>query len=273
MVSYEKFKFNDPGFPATFHSDKMVKDITDGFYLHWHEHLEILCLTGGKAAVVIDNNRYEVGKGETVIINSGALHSMPQKEKSCGYHCLILDKQFCQSFFFDIDERIFFPVVSDERVYNIMLRIASEMDNKLPHYKSQVQALAVELLTLLSREFVSASDETMSRRGSQQQKLVREAVSYISSHFFSELTVDEIAKKVGLSRYYFCRIFKEMTGQTAFDYINLLRCNNAQKLLRSGRYNISESAYASGFNNLSYFTRTYKKIVGKLPSQEVKQEA
>ncbi|ELP5185316.1 helix-turn-helix transcriptional regulator, partial [Clostridium perfringens] len=70
------------------------------------------------------------------------------------------------------------------------------------------------------------------------------------------------------SKYYTCRTFKEVTGKTILDYINHIRCINARNLILYNGYTISESAYKSGFNNLSYFSKTYKKYMGLLPSEE-----
>ena len=60
------------------------------------------------------------------------------------------------------------------------------------------------------------------------------------------------------------QVFKEVTRRTPVDYINFIRCNYARNLLLSGRYNVSESAEMSGFKNLSYFSKTYKKYMGCL---------
>ena len=52
------------------------------------------------------------------------------------------------------------------------------------------------------------------------------------------------------------------------DYVNFARCSQARRLLITGRYNVTEAAQRSGFENLSYFTRTYKRYMGALPSRE-----
>lgn len=275
MSQYEKIKYTDPNFPLTFHDQVLTENRTVGFYAHWHEHIEILCITNGNAFITINNITYEINEGDTVVIDSNALHSMLGKPNNCLYHCLIVDKQFCDSFFLPITGFRFEALLHDERIYNIFLRIAAEMQEKSLYYKAQVQAYALELMVILLREY-SESYKSKKAGGASadyekpMQKLVKEAISYISSSFYNPLTVDEIAEHVGISKYYFCRGFKEMTGQTVFDYINLLRCSNAQKLLRSGRYNISESAFASGFNNLSYFAKSYRKYMGVLPSKDIK---
>ena len=78
--------------------------------------------------------------------------------------------------------------------------------------------------------------------------------------------MDSVCRETGFSKSYICHTFKEVTGQTVLDYVNFLRCNHARSLLASGKYNVGESALQSGFSNLSYFSRTYRRIMGELPS-------
>lgn len=86
-------------------------------------------------------------------------------------------------------------------------------------------------------------------------------------NYANDLNVDSISNHFGFSKYYFCHIFKEITGITIVKMLNYIRCEEAKRMLKSDNFNISEVALACGFNNLSYFTKTYKNIMGKLPSE------
>ena len=63
-------------------------------------------------------------------------------------------------------------------------------------------------------------------------------------------------------------VIMEVTGYSPISFLNLLRCTRAQEYLTSGRFNVSETAALCGFENLSYFSRTYKKHMGMLPSSK-----
>ncbi|MEG2570295.1 MAG: AraC family transcriptional regulator, partial [Clostridia bacterium] len=93
-------------------------------------------------------------------------------------------------------------------------------------------------------------------------------VAYINKNFAHALTIEDISASVGFSKYYLCRMFKELTGQTVFEYLNFVRCVRAKLLLGTGEYNVSQVAELCGFSNLSYFTKQYKRNVGTLPSKE-----
>ena len=71
-----------------------------------------------------------------------------------------------------------------------------------------------------------------------------------------------------MSEVSFRRSFREYTGLSPIDYRNAIRLSNAKSKLQSGAYNVSEAAYESGFSNLSFFIRLYKKKYGHTPKKE-----
>ena len=75
-----------------------------------------------------------------------------------------------------------------------------------------------------------------------------------------------IAAMCGITKYHLAREFKRITGQTVLTYLNALRCKKAQLLLSEGK-TVTEAAFESGFESLSYFSRTYKRIMGAPPSR------
>jgi len=80
--------------------------------------------------------------------------------------------------------------------------------------------------------------------------------------------ISHYAALCGMSEPNFRRLFREFTGQSPVDYRNTLRLNAARVKLQSGEYNVSEAAENSGFSNLSFFIRLYKKKYGHTPKQE-----
>lgn len=268
-ISYEKHNMGDPNFPITFHFANYDKG-TVGFYMHWHEHLEFLYFVDNGATVILNNSQVVASKGDVVVVNSNCMHSMLYKPLGCRYHCLIIDKLFFDSFFAPLQEIVFNELINDKEVTDIFKLIADEMYNKKDYYKQTVKAYVSMLLSILSRKHSSPISCLNEQTGSQKLTMVKSAIDYISIHYKENISIDDIISYVGFSKYYFCHTFREVTGQTAFDYINVLRCNQAKKLIMTGKYNISESALMSGFNNFSYFTRTYKKHMGVLPSQDIK---
>lgn len=100
---------------------------------------------------------------------------------------------------------------------------------------------------------------------------VTAAIIYIRKHYDEHLTLDGISKSIFVNKYTLTRIFKEMTGQTVVEYINEYRCKQAARLIRDG-CRINESARLCGFSNMSFFTKTFKRYIGKLPSEYKKAD-
>ena len=102
-------------------------------------------------------------------------------------------------------------------------------------------------------------------RQSVSKERVKKVMTYLRQNLENPISLDAIASCVGISKYHLSREFKELTGITIFDCLNLLRCRAAMQMLLSGS-TVAEAAGASGFENLSYFSRTFKRCIGKLPS-------
>ncbi|HET7627599.1 MAG TPA: response regulator [Bacillales bacterium] len=93
------------------------------------------------------------------------------------------------------------------------------------------------------------------------------AKRYMEANFQSALTLEETAEHVGLSPYYFSKLFKERSGTTFIDYVTDLRLKQAKQLLRTSGMSLKEICYACGYGNPNYFSRLFKKRVGCPPSE------
>ena len=87
-----------------------------------------------------------------------------------------------------------------------------------------------------------------------------------SGEEIKEITLDDMALAAGFSTKYFCSFFKELTGKTPVEYLNSYRVERACRKLLGSDLSITQIAYGSGFNDLSYFIKTFKKIKGSSPS-------
>lgn len=97
------------------------------------------------------------------------------------------------------------------------------------------------------------------------------SIAYIDSHYMNPLTLDDVARRAGLSRYYFSRMFKKETGHSFKDYLNINRMEAAKKILWLPEMNVSQACYSVGFNDVSYFARIFKRYEGISPSTFRKQ--
>jgi AraC-like DNA-binding protein len=93
------------------------------------------------------------------------------------------------------------------------------------------------------------------------------AVSYVESGFREKVSSGEAAERCGLTSFQFSRVFKETYGFTFQDYVNRYRIREACRLLRNPAAEVSEVSFLVGFNDVSYFGKTFKRYMHCSPSQ------
>lgn len=103
---------------------------------------------------------------------------------------------------------------------------------------------------------------------STKYKKLQPALRELSAHYLENHPIGHYAALCGVSEPTFRRLFREYTGTSPVDYRNDLRLQDARVKLQSGEYNVSEAAETSGFSNLSFFIRLYKKKYGYTPKKE-----
>ena len=109
-------------------------------------------------------------------------------------------------------------------------------------------------------------DFTVQKQEDSSNEHVKTALIYLRQHLQEPLSLDKLAEAVGISKFHLSHLFKLYTGKTVIQTMNLLRCTEAQRMIEDG-ISVSAAAFSSGFENLSYFTRTFKKYMGTLPSK------
>jgi two-component system, response regulator YesN len=102
---------------------------------------------------------------------------------------------------------------------------------------------------------------------SESGELEERIISYIRAHFYSDLTLEEVAARFYMSPGHMGRILKKSCGKTFIDILNMIRIENAKMLLRNPRFKAYEVAEAVGFNDAKYFSQVFKKYTGKTPSE------
>ena len=259
----------DPKFPIIFHTDRVCSASPCNSF-HWHEGLELLCFLEGSATVFSDELRIPVSAGEIAVINSNHLHAVYSPSPGCRYYCLIADREFCDSFGLPISRLNFMPSVHDHQLTESFSRINSEMKDGLPFGSAAVKSEVLQLLVRLCRGFLASAPASSIGADPSRHRfdMVKHTIRFIAQNYARALTLDDICSATGFSKYYLCRTFREATGQTIIDYLNLQRCRSARTMLSSGDCTVSECAEACGYNSPSYFARQYKKYIGELPSAQ-----
>jgi AraC-like DNA-binding protein len=102
---------------------------------------------------------------------------------------------------------------------------------------------------------------------SVEPPVITKAKEFIAAHQTEDLTLSQVAKAVNTSTFYFCKMFKKVTGLNFTDYVSRLRVERARNLLLNKNLRVSEIAYEVGFQSLTHFNRVFKRILGVSPTQ------
>ena len=124
------------------------------------------------------------------------------------------------------------------------------------------------VLTQVLNKFI---DNIFSITNVKNKSLIYKAMNYIRENYNQNIQLSSVAKYIGLSNSYFSNFFKTETGMTYTEYLNLVRIENAKKMLKEG-HSLVTTAQKIGFNDQSYFSRIFKKIEGKPPGKWQKQD-
>jgi len=95
---------------------------------------------------------------------------------------------------------------------------------------------------------------------------IKHAIRYITDNYANQITIASVANSVSLNQVYFGALFKKETRSTFRDYLNQVRLNQAEDMLRTGKWNVTEVAQNCGFTDVFYFSRLFKKYKGIPPS-------
>ena len=266
-MSYIKF---DPDEKFYFHHgmSKRVAE-TGTSWPHYHSLYEIYFLLEGNCTYIIDNKVYNVRSGDIVIIPDGIIHHTKYDDIN---HTRILincsDDYIPDSVRSGISLGGYLyrnPFVIDE-AKRIFKTIENEYKLRDKHSDEIISCHTHSLFYLLMRNADTCLDVD------NGNKLIEQAVAYIREYFASDITLSSLAKKFSVSPEHFSRMFKKETGLGFSKYLNSLRLQYAEQLLKNAEdINITRVAEKCGFEDSNYFSKKFKEVYGISPKKVQKQ--
>jgi AraC-like DNA-binding protein len=253
---------------------------------HFHEEYEIYYLVKGERHYFIDNRTYHIREGSLVFINSNSIHKTSQAAGH--YHDRISIELHRQPYsaFLELTNELeldsFFAqyqgvinLTSKEQHYvcKLLNGIASEIQHKSEGYHIYVMCRLTELLIFAKRkqDNLTKSLNQLPTDTSSTYKKVTEVASYIAKHYASPCSLNSLADRFFVNKSYLSRIFKQITGYTVTEYINISRIQAAKKLLTQENITVNQVARLVGYDSLTYFERMFQKITETSPLKYRKQ--
>lgn len=125
----------------------------------------------------------------------------------------------------------------------------------------------IEHLIALLRNMAESTDFIKNKKHAPHGFYVKRALDYIDSNYHDSLTVDGVSGKLGISKCYFCFLFKKDTGKTFTQVVNEIRIEKSKGLLLNTDRSILDIAVSVGYNNQNYYNMLFKKLNGITPHQ------
>lgn len=244
---------------------------------HYHKAYEIYYMLEGERYYFIKDRTYHVMKGDIVLISRNEVHKTFFSKGSVNAERMLInfEPSFVEAYSNNTSDINFFecfqetiPVmrlkVSEQKyVENLLYGMKEETENTESGHLSLIKLRLLELLIFLSRNIKRVEENY--KHPSSVHKKVSDMVIFINNNYSQEITLGGISKKYHISMYHLSRIFKQVTGFTFIEYLNLVRVRAAQKYLAETTMKVSQIAENVGFESITHFGRTFKSITGLAP--------
>ena len=125
----------------------------------------------------------------------------------------------------------------------------------------------VKLLGIFAQHLSMLSNQVVVQHENAEPPVITRAKEYIHEHQTEELSLGQVARAVNTSTFYFCKMFKKITGINFTDYLSRVRIEKSKNLLLNPSLRVSEIAFEVGFQSLTHFNRVFKKILGQSPTE------
>lgn len=254
---------------------------------HTHNAYEITCVLAGRRMLYIHGRQYVLDPNHVVIIPEG----IPHKTVSCDNN---LQESVSIQYTADFLERLLGEHAQE--LVDMLSNMAMVLELSEPSrqvVEKQVRALVAVsneqsgmkelrlktaflnvLLTLYQEveELYKNTSAAERQAMTKSDTVFQEIIAYLDANYRQRVTLEAMSEKFHLSKSRLSLKLNQYLGMSWVSYINFLRIQDAQKMLETSYSNISEVAASVGFDSLTHFERVFKKIIGKTPTEYIREK-
>lgn len=244
---------------------------------HFHEDVEITLCTSGEGIFFLEPEIYPMHRGQLFLIVPATLHRSVANDSYRSRvlrvpTCLLEEISTSQSNFANCTQQYSrVQVTLDEAQTRELEEMYEQLEspgNK--QFGNDMQRFILLMAFLVKSFSYFVTGEATPANINMELANMKPVIKYIQAHLAEELSLDSIAAKFFISKFYLCRNFKLATGFSVRDYIIHCRILRARALLRNG-YRVQETGELVGFHNNEHFIRTFKKLTGVSPKRYAKE--
>lgn len=264
---------------ACYHDDLQAECVP----WHWHDELEAAVIVDGKAVIAAGSQKYTIEAGNGFFINANVLHGAWIAETSeCHFHSLVFHPRLAGGNPDSIIwQKYVQPLVSDSALPFFCLDHKIEWQNNLLELIERVWSLCssepdgyeLDVRSDLTKFIYQLGNHRASRPVQPSEKELRDnsrikhMLEYIHNHYHDELNTSIIAQSVAISPSECLRCFHNTIGTTPIQYVKQYRIQKAAEMLASANRKIQDVCLECGFQETSYFAKSFREILGCTPSE------
>lgn len=274
---YENKPRGTPDFPMElYHVDRSSPRYQ--MPLHWHLEYELILIKSGSFTLTMDGRAMPMGPGDCAWIGEGVVHGGAPMD--CVYGCVVADlssllhnttvcARNAQEFLADeTGFSVIFPMESPQA--QLAARLFESLESRGRGYEWTAMGILWQMMGSMLRIKGPAEAVIKNRKRILQLKNV---LTFIRNNYDQPVTLNELARVAGMNPKYFCRAFARMTGRTPIEYLNYFRVEQAGERLALTDEAVTDIALSCGFNDMSYFSRTFSRFKGMAPLAYRKKQA
>lgn len=239
---------------------------------HWHVEYELIRILTGEFFMVLNGRSLTASAGDLIILPGGMLHG--GYPKACIYECIVFDRQMLLQpqtakllSEIHLGDVLVFPATEENRP---LTEGAAALFDAMHHPSEGYRLTCLGALyrlfgAILDRGLYTPEDRL--RGDAPHIRRFKSVLKLIEERYAEPLTLAELAGAAGMSPKYFCRFFRQMSRRSPIEYLNYYRIERACAMFADPERSMADVAFGCGFNDLSYFIKTFRKFKGTTPGR------
>ena len=250
--------------------------LSDLFYWHFHPEYELVYIEAVKGTRHIGDHISTYEKSDLTLIGSNIPHLNFDYGIKTDYQKVVIHfkKDFFESHCHSTPELYSLAQLFEQSKHGIAFdgKIKADVGKKLfqleklKPFDQYIQILEILQMLANSDELNLLHKQPYRNKYSERdQGRLRDIYAFVDKNYHQKITLDQVAAISNLSKEAFCRYFKKASQYTFVEFLNRYRISQSKRLLMLGQ-SVGDACFKSGFESLSYFNRTFKKISEENPS-------
>lgn len=233
---------------------------------HSHNYTELFYIIDGDGQFRINDSLFPVQAHQLIVVNPNIIHTEVSYEAHPLEYIVIgiegLELTIPET---DEDRYCIYTFPEDNGVLTCMQNILREMQDQKPEYQTVCQACMEIIMVQLMRNASISVTQVHSRFPANRQ--CASVRHYIDQHYKENITLDQLADKVSINKYYMAHAFKREYGVSPINYLITCRIREGKRLLAETDLSLSQIAGVLGFSSSSYFSQSFRNAEGMSPTE------